>query len=77
MKINLIKQIKETVVKTSDNNFHKKNFEILRNLFISNSHPLPLVNRILFNTTTSPPQNIRNDITDTTQALQTKFKTRN
>ncbi|XP_050502963.1 uncharacterized protein LOC126882192 [Diabrotica virgifera virgifera] len=49
-KVNLVKQMKSRVIKLSDPSFHNKNLQILTKLFISNSYPTTLINKILFNT---------------------------
>lgn len=53
MKVNLVKQMKDRVLKVSDRSFHKKNLDRLYTLFLENSYPKTLLRRILFNTSST------------------------
>lgn len=48
MKVNLVKQMKDRVLRISDSCFHEKNLNILFKLFVDNGYPQALLRKILF-----------------------------
>ncbi|XP_050514156.1 uncharacterized protein LOC126889678 [Diabrotica virgifera virgifera] len=61
MKLNLVKEMKNRVLKISDTTFHTKNLKILYTLFIENSYPSTLLQKILFNTPQNSSSLLRNE----------------
>ena len=49
-KINIILGLKNRVIKISENKFHKKNLDILYNIFKTNGYPESLLKRLLYST---------------------------
>lgn len=56
-KINLIKNMKNRITKLSSSEFLNTNLKKLQNIFLDNSYPLTLVNKLLFTTETTQLQN--------------------
>ncbi|XP_050507982.1 uncharacterized protein LOC126885454 [Diabrotica virgifera virgifera] len=62
MKINLIKAMKNRVLKISDVSFHSKNLKILLHLFLENGYPETLLRKLLFNTSNIQPTIVNNNV---------------
>lgn len=74
MKINIIKAMKNRILKICHPNFRYKNLTILFNIFHNNGYPKNLLTKIIYNNITNDVANNTTNITDTILPTQIIYK---
>lgn len=64
MKINFILEFKRRIKSICHASFYQKNLTIFKDILIDNSYPIPLINKLLFNSTDFIPEKIPNQVQD-------------